>query len=43
MKQDWRYSDEKMKVRAKALEIILKKYGNQMENNIPKYSNQYIY
>lgn len=43
MKQDWRYSDEKMKVREKALKVILKKYGNQTENGVPKYSSQSIY
>ena len=40
---DWRYSDNKMKVRDQALKILLSKFGHQMEGVVPKYSNQSIY
>jgi S-adenosylmethionine:diacylglycerol 3-amino-3-carboxypropyl transferase len=40
---DWRYSDDKMKVRDQALTILLSKFGHQMEGVLPKYSNQSIY
>jgi S-adenosylmethionine:diacylglycerol 3-amino-3-carboxypropyl transferase len=40
---DWRYSDDKMKVRDQALKILLSKFGHQMEGVLPKYSNQSIY
>ena len=40
---DWRYSDQKMKVRERVLKVLLSKYGHQMEGVIPKYSNQSIY
>ena len=40
---DWRYSDDKMKVRDQALKVLLSKFGHQMEGVLPKYSNQSIY
>jgi S-adenosylmethionine:diacylglycerol 3-amino-3-carboxypropyl transferase len=40
---DWRYSNEKLKVRDQALKILLSKFGHQMEGVLPKYSNQSIY
>ena len=40
---DWRYSDDRMKVRESALKILLTKFGNQLENGAPKYSSQSIY
>jgi len=40
---DWRYSDHKMKVRQQALNILLSKFGGQMDEDVPKYSNQSIY
>ena len=42
-KEDWRYSDERMKVRESALKILITKFGHQMENGVPKYSSQSIY
>ena len=42
-KEDWRYSDERMKVREAALKILVTKFGHQMENGVPKYSSQSIY
>ena len=35
---DWRYSDQKMKVREQALKVLLSKFGGQMEGVRPKYS-----
>ena len=40
---DWRYSDQKMKVREEALKILMTKFGGQMEGCKPKYSSQSIY
>ena len=40
---DWRYSDQKMKVREQALHVLLSKFGHQLEGVVPKYSNQSIY
>ena len=40
---DWRYSDQKMKVREQALKVLLSKFGGQMEGASPKYSSQSIY
>ena len=40
---DWRYSDQKMKVREQALKILLAKFGGEMEGVVPKYSSQSIY
>ena len=41
--EDWRYSDERMKVREQALRILLSKFGGQMNGTVPKYSTQSIY
>jgi len=41
--EDWRYSDDRMKVRESALKILLTKFGHQLENGVPKYSPQSIY
>ena len=43
MTEDWRYSDDKMKLREQALRVLLTKFGHQMEGVVPKYSNQSIY
>ena len=40
---DWRYSDQRMKVKERALVILLSKYGPQMKNSSPKYSSKSIY
>ena len=40
---DWRYNDQKLKVREQALKILLTKYGGQMDGVVPKYSSQSIY
>ena len=41
--EDWRYSDEKMKVREQSLKVLFSKFGHQMDGVVPKYSNQSIY
>ena len=43
MSEDWRYSEERMKVREQVLKILLKKFGGQMDRVVPKYSTQSIY
>jgi len=43
MTEDWRYSEEKLKIRESALRVLLKKYGGEIENGIPKNSPQSIY
>jgi hypothetical protein len=40
---DWRYSDQKMKVREQALKVLFTKFGHQMEGCKSKYSGQSIY
>ena len=40
---DWRYNDQKLKVREQALKILLTKFGGQMDGVVPKYSSQSIY
>ena len=43
MINDWRYDDDRLKLRGEVLQILLKKYGAQMEGVVPKYSTQSIY
>ena len=43
MNEDWRYSDDRMKVRTEALKILLAKFGHHLEDGVPKYSSQSIY
>ena len=43
MTEDWRYSEERLKVRESALKVLLSKFGHQMDGIVPKYSNQSIY
>ena len=40
---DWRYSDYKMKVREQGLQVLLSKFGGDMEGATHKYSSQSIY
>jgi len=42
-KEDWRYSEKKLELREKALNVLLTKYGHQMNGAVPKYSNQSMY
>jgi len=44
MTEDWRYSDDRMKLREQALNLLLTRFGNMLqENGEPVYSNQSIY
>ena len=44
MNDDWRYSDEKMKLRQQALTILLSKYGSELDSTRKsKYTSQSIY
>ena len=41
---DWRYSDQKMKVRQACLKTLLQRFGSELTpDGTPKYSNQSIY
>ena len=41
---DWRYSDQKMKVREASLQLLLQRFGSVLSSDgNPKYSNQSIY
>ena len=41
MNDDWRYSDEKMKLRQQALTILLSKFGGELDRTRKsKYANQ---
>ena len=43
MKQDWRYSDERMELRQKVYNLLLSRFGSQLdENGEPVYSMQSI-
>ena len=39
----WRYSDHKLKVREQSLKVLLSRFGGEIEESVPKYSNQSIY
>jgi len=41
--EDWRYADDRMKLREEVLKILLAKFGHQLEGGKPKYSSQSIY
>lgn len=43
MNDDWRYNEDRMKVREQALKILLSKFGGQMDGVVPKYSSQSIF
>jgi|TARA_R100000081_G_scaffold15900_1_gene6617 hypothetical protein len=40
---DWRYDDQKLKVREQALIVLMSKFGGQMKGGTPKYSQKSIY
>jgi len=41
---DWRYGDNRMKLRQEVLDILLQKFGGELsEDGSPKYSSQSIY
>ena len=44
MNEDWRYSDERMKLREQALNLLLTRFGSELNGEgEPLYSNQSIY
>ena len=43
MDEDWRYGDDRMKLREEVLKILLAKFGHPLESGSPKYSSQSIY
>ena len=44
MNDDWRYSDDKLKLRQQALTILLTKYGSELDSTRKsKYTSQSIY
>lgn len=44
MTEDWRYNEERMKLRQEVLSILLKRYGSELDNTRKsKYTNQSIY
>ena len=44
MREDWRYSEEKLKLRENALKILLSKYGSELDSTRKsKYTNRSIY
>ena len=40
---DWRYTEDKLRLREQALKVLLTRYGGQMDGTVPKYSSQSIY
>ena len=44
MKDDWRYSDDRLKLREQALNLLLTRFGSELNSDgEPVYSNQSIY
>ena len=44
MTEDWRYSDERMKLREQVLNLLLTRFGSLLnENGEPQYTNQSMY
>ena len=44
MNEDWRYSDERMKLREQVLNLLLTRFGSLLdENGEPQYTNQSMY
>lgn len=43
MIDDWRYSEDKLKLRESALKVLLAKYGGQLKESLPAYTNQSMY
>lgn len=40
---DWRYEPDRMALREQCLSILLKKYGSELKDGVPKYSTMSIY
>jgi hypothetical protein len=44
MKDDWRYSDDRLKLREQALNLLLTRFGSELNSDgEPVHSNQSIY
>ena len=43
MDNDWRYDDQRLKIREQALRVLMSKFSHVMVNYVPKYSSQSIY
>ena len=44
MNEDWRYSDDRMKLREQVLNLLLTRFGSLLnENGDPQYTNQSMY
>ena len=44
MTDDWRYNEDRLKVRKQALNVLLSKYGSDLDNSRKsKYTNKSIY
>ena len=44
MNEDWRFNDQKIKLRQSAIKILLNRYGSDLDSTgKSKYSNQSIY
>jgi len=44
MNEDWRYSDERMKLREQAIKTLLIRFGSELNSRgEPVYSNQSVY
>ena len=44
MTEDWRYSDDRMKLREQVLNLLLTRFGSLLnENGEPQYTNQSMY
>ena len=44
MNEDWRYSDDRMKLREQVLNLLLTRFGSLLnENGEPQYTNQSMY
>ena len=43
MIEDWRYSEQKLNLCESALKVLLTKYGGQLKDSLPVYTNQSMY
>jgi len=42
MDNDWRYDDQRLKIREQSLRVLMSKFSHVMINHVPKYSSQAI-
>tara|TARA_B100000900_G_C20344709_1_gene619710 strand:- start:173 stop:385 length:213 start_codon:yes stop_codon:yes gene_type:complete len=43
MNSDWRYDNDRLKLRGEVLNILLSKFGSELVEGSPKYSTKSIY